>query len=49
MWNFKYKNQYLNYVSDLMQDTAVQSMRLLPQHRAGVCLLYTSPSPRDRG
>ena len=35
MWNFKYKNQYLNYVSDLMQDTAVQSMRLLPQHRAG--------------
>ena len=27
MWNFKYKNQYLNYVSDLMQDTAVQSMR----------------------
>ena len=34
MWNFKYKNQYLNYVSDLMQDTAVQSMQfhLLSEH-----------------
>lgn len=35
MWNFKYKNQYLNYVSDLMQDTAVQSMRLLPSTGPG--------------
>ena len=42
MWNFKYKNQYLNYVSDLMQDTAVQSMRLLPQHRAGVSCYHHS-------
>ena len=42
MWNFKYKNQYLNYVPDLMQDTAVQSMRLLPQHRAGVSCYHHS-------
>ena len=42
MWNFKYKNQYLNYVSDPMQDTAVQSMRLLPQHRAGVSCYHHS-------
>ncbi len=36
MWNARYKNDYLNCVYDLMRDPAVQSMRLLPQHRAGV-------------
>ena len=30
MWEFRYKNDYLNCVYDLMADAAVQSMRLLP-------------------
>ena len=49
MWNFKYKEGYLAHVADLIADTAVQSMRLLPQHVKGVscyhhCVLvsYTS-------
>ena len=49
MWKFKYAGLYLRLVADLMADTAVQSMRLLPQHVKGVscyhhCVLvsYTS-------
>lgn len=30
MWEFRYKNDYLNCVYDLMADAAVQSMRLRP-------------------
>ena len=51
MWEFRYKNDYLNCVYDLMADAAVQSMRLLPQHRAGVscyhhCVLVSYSSWR---
>lgn len=51
MWEFKYQDRYLNYVSDLLQDDDVQSMRRLPQHRAYVscyhhCLLVSYASWR---
>lgn len=36
MWNFKEKDAYLACVEDLIADRAVQSMRALPQHTAGV-------------
>lgn len=42
MWNFKYKDEYMAQVSDLMEDTAVQSMRLLPQHVRGVSCYHHS-------
>lgn len=46
MWEFRYKNQYLNYVSDLLQDEAVRSMRRLPRRATGItpyhhCLLVS--------
>lgn len=42
MWNFKDKNGYLSEVADLMADTSVQSMRLLPQHVKGVSCYHHS-------
>ena len=36
MWEFAYEKRYFDEVSDLLGDAAVQFMRLLPQHRAGV-------------
>lgn len=46
MWEFRHKNQYLNYVSDLLQDEAVHSMRRLPRRVTGIsryhhCLLVS--------
>lgn len=51
MWNFKYKDDYLQQVSDLMDSTAVQAMRLLPQHVKSVscyhhCVLVSYSSYR---
>ena len=51
MERFRYNNEYLNTVYDLMRDPAVQSMRWLPQHRAGVscydhCVLVSFSSWR---
>ena len=42
MWNFKEKEAYTACVSDLLSDTAVQSMRLLPQHAPGVSCYHHS-------
>ena len=42
MWNFKHKDAYLACVADLMEDTGVQSMRLLPQHAKGVSCYHHS-------
>ena len=42
MWNFKYKDAYQSCVWDILDDPAVQSMRLLPQHAAGVSCYHHS-------
>ena len=42
MWEFSYPEEYLSCVSDLLADGAVQAMRLLPQHRAGVSCYHHS-------
>ena len=42
MWNFKYKDAYQSCVWDILDDPAVQSMRLLPQHVAGVSCYHHS-------
>ena len=42
MRKFKFQAAYWQAVSDLVEDAAVQSMRLLPQHRSGVSCYHHS-------
>lgn len=51
MWSFYDRTDYWSQVEDLMEDTAVQSMRLLPQHADGIscfhhCVLVSYSSYR---
>jgi len=41
-WNFKYREEWLSCVSDLLQDEAVQSMVELPQHKKGFSCYHHS-------
>lgn len=42
MGRFDKRKDYWEHVEDLMADTAVQSMRLLPQHAKGVSCYHHS-------
>ena len=42
MWNFKYRDEYLPFVEDLLAHPDVCAMRQLPQHAKGFSCFHHS-------